>query len=70
MSNKYTGYQARLIAEYDDLKVKIEKLSSFNQSDIFKTLESDEQTDLQEQLVHMQNYHQILHRRLNRKGLI
>lgn len=66
----YTGYQARLIGEYDDLKGKIEKLVPFLQSEIFQTLDKDEQTDLKEQLTYMQNYLQILYRRLNRKGLI
>lgn len=66
----YAGYQARLIGEYDDLKGKIEKLVPFLQSETFKTLDKDEQTDLKEQLMHMQNYLQILYRRLNRKGLI
>jgi hypothetical protein len=66
----YTGYQARLIGEYDDLKGKIEKLVPFLQSETFQTLENDEQTDLKEQLTYMQNYLQILYRRLNRKGLI
>ena len=59
----YAGYQARLIGEYDDLKGKIEKLVPFLQSETFQTLDKDEQTDLQ-------NYLQILYRRLNRKGLI
>lgn len=66
----YAGYQARLIGEYDDLKGKIEKLVPFLQSETFQTLDKDEQTDLKEQLTHMQNYLQILYRRLNRKGLI
>jgi hypothetical protein len=66
----YTGYQARLIGEYDDLKGKIEKLVPFLQSETFQTLDKDEQTDLKEQLTYMQNYFQILYRRLNRKGLI
>lgn len=66
----YTGYQARLIGEYDDLKGKIEKLIPFLQSETFQTLDNDEQTDLKEQLTYMQNYLQILYRRLNRKGLI
>lgn len=66
----YTGYQARLIGEYDDLKGKIEKLVPFLQSETFQTLDKDEQTDLKEQLTYMQNYLQILYRRLNRKGLI
>lgn len=66
----YTGYQARLIGEYDDLKGKIEKLIPFLQSETFQTLDKDEQTDLKEQLTYMQNYLQILYRRLNRKGLI
>lgn len=66
----YAGYQARLIGEYDDLKGKIEKLVPFLQSETFQTLDKDEQTDLKEQLMHMQNYLQILYRRLNRKGLI
>lgn len=66
----YTGYQARLIAEYDDLQTKVEKLKSFLQSDVYKTLEPEEQLDLQEQLMYMQNYLSILWKRLNRKGLI
>lgn len=66
----YAGYQARLIGEYDDLKGKIEKLVLFLQSETFQTLDKYEQTDLKEQLMHMQNYLQILYRRLNRKGLI
>ena len=66
----YTGYQVRLIGEYDDLKGKIEKLAPFLQSETFQTLDKDEQTDLKEQLTYMQNYLQILYRRLNRKGLI
>lgn len=66
----YAGYQARLIGEYDDLKGKIEKLVLFLQSETFQTLDKYEQTDLKEQLTHMQNYLQILYRRLNRKGLI
>lgn len=70
MNNMYTGYQARLIGEYDDLKGKIEKLVPFLQSETFQTLDNDEQTDLKEQLTYMQNYLQILYRRLNRKGLI
>ena len=64
------GYQARLITEYDDLKGKIERLEIFLQSDTFKSLPVDECTDLQEQLMHMQNYLRILWKRLNRKGLI
>lgn len=64
------GYQARLITEYDDLKGKIERLETFLQSDTFKSLPVDECIDLQEQLMHMQNYLRILWKRLNRKGLI
>lgn len=64
------GQQACLIAEYDDLKHKIEKLETFIQSDMFKSLPEDERIDLSEQLTHMQNYLKILWKRLNRKGLI
>lgn len=64
------GYQARLITEYDDLKGKIERLETFLQSDTFKSLPVYECIDLQEQLMHMQNYLRILWKRLNRKGLI
>lgn len=64
------GQQACLIAEYDDLKQKIDKLETFMQSDTFKPLQEDERTDLSEQLTHMQNYLKILWKRLNRKGLI
>lgn len=64
------GQQACLIAEYDDLKQKIDKLETFMQSDTFKSLQEDERIDLSEQLTHMQNYLKILWKRLNRKGLI
>lgn len=66
----YYGYQARLIVEYDDLQTKVEKLKNFLGSDVYKTLEPEEQLDLQEQLMYMQNYLSILWKRLNRKGLI
>ena len=66
----YYGYQARLIAEYEDLRVKVEKLGHFLESETYNTLDQDEQTDLREQLTHMQNYLVVLTRRLARKGLI
>lgn len=66
----YCGYQARLIVEYEDLRVKAEKLGHFLESETYKTLDQDEQADLHEQLTHMQNYLAVLTRRLTRKGLI
>lgn len=65
-----TTYQTRLISEYNDLKVKCEKLEVFIKGDIFKTLDVDERVDLHYQLLFMRNYLAILERRLNRKGLI
>ena len=41
-----TTYQARLISEYEDLKLKCEKLEVFIKGDTFKTLEVDERVDL------------------------
>jgi len=59
------AHQLRVVQEKEDLDDKINKLTTFTtQSDIFKTLDSDEKVLLNLQLLVMTQYSDILGRRI------
>ena len=56
----------RLIIEKHQLKSKIDSLTEFLDNEKFKTLTSDTQGDLKEQLTHMNKYYDVLQRRIEK----
>lgn len=60
-------HQQRVVDELKDLKDKIEKLEHFiNENPIYGNLPIDEQSDLIEQSYVMNEYSEILERRIDR----
>lgn len=65
------AFKERMIAEHKELADRINKLSIFiNSSEIFNTLEEDEQSDMKEQLRAMIQYRVALERRMRRKNIL
>ena len=59
-------HKARVVEEANDLYGKIDRLSSFIETNpIFHVLDLAEQDRLRRQLVHMQEYLSILNERIN-----
>ena len=59
-----------MIDEYKELDDRINKLASFiNTNSIFKTLQDEEQEDMQEQLIWMNRYINVLANRLRRQNV-
>ena len=58
-------YQQRVVTEKDDLKIKIDNLLRFLDSEIFLKMEDVEKTRLREQKKVMEKYHGILVDRIN-----
>lgn len=56
----------RLIIEKNQLKNKIDNLTEFLDNEKFKTLTSDTQEDLKEQLTHMNKYYDVLQCRIEK----
>ena len=65
------SFKERMTAEHKELAERVVKLSNFiNSSEIFDTLEEDEQNDMKEQLRAMIQYRIALERRMRRKNLL
>ena len=62
------AYVERLLNEHKDLSEKIQKLSTFVKGDIFRTLDTAEQSDMLTQYHAMCIYNMMLTRRLDRIG--
>jgi hypothetical protein len=61
-----SDYKTRAIQELGELKEKVSKLHEFILSDKFCELPEVDQSDLKEQLIYMENYFDVLRRRLLR----
>lgn len=59
-------FRTRLLKENDDLTYRLEKLKTFIVSQSFDSLPEIERTDLKEQLRHMEQYANVLSRRVSR----
>ena len=64
--NEMSDFRQRLIDEYLDLQIKLEKLQAYILSTAFDALPDIDQKDLREQCRHMQAYHDVLSRRCSR----
>jgi hypothetical protein len=64
------SFKERMIAEHKELAERVVKLSNFINTDLFKTLEEDEQNDMKEQLRAMIMYRTTLERRMRRKNIL
>lgn len=58
------AHQERVIEERRELVEKLEKLKAFFSSPVYDKLETDEQARLQEQSVYMDQYAEVLQRRI------
>jgi uncharacterized protein len=59
-------YQERVVAESNDLRAKLDKLSAFISSDMFKKLDMEDRDLLVEQRVFMHSYFETLRQRIER----
>jgi uncharacterized protein len=59
-------YQERVVAESNDLRTKLDKLSAFISSDVFKKLDMEDRDLLVEQRVFMNSYFETLRQRIER----
>ena len=57
-------HEERVVAEYEDLGVKLSKLRPFLSTDLFKSLPLEEQHRLILQEYYMQGYMWVLHARI------
>ena len=64
------SFKERLTAEHKELAERVVKLSTFMNSNMFDTLEEDEQNDMKEQLRAMIMYRTALERRMRRKNML
>jgi len=60
------AYQERVVAESNDIRAKLDKLSELIASDMFKKLDMEERDLLVEQRVFMNAYFGILRQRIKR----
>lgn len=60
------SFQERMMQEARELKEKVAKLSSFRFTEAFKSMEDDAKALLIEQHEHMQNYLDVLQKRLEK----
>lgn len=60
-------FRARMIEEYTELQMRLEKLKEFIMTDKFDALPEIERKDLKVQLGHMQGYHDVLSHRVSRQ---
>lgn len=60
-------FRGRLFEEYDQLTQRIEKLKTFIISEKYDALPEVERVDIKNQLVHMEQYHNVLSRRVSRQ---
>ena len=60
-------FKLRMFKEFDELSDRIEKLKSFIVTDRFDLLPEIERIDLKEQLRHMEQYRDVLSRRVSRQ---
>lgn len=58
-------FQQRVVDEKTELDIKVLKLETFLNTDIFKSLDKDEQVRLVQQYVVMKRYSEILQSRIN-----
>ena len=61
-----SDYKSRMLKEYDQLNLKIEKLTTFIVSASFDALSEIDKADLKEQLTHMKAYANVLGKRCSR----
>jgi hypothetical protein len=59
-------YELRVVEEKAALDMKIEKLKAFTESDIYSALDDVDRDNLDEQLLVMQRYSEILAARIDR----
>jgi hypothetical protein len=59
-------YELRVVEEKAALDMKIEKLEAFTESDIYSALDDVDRDNLDEQLLVMQRYSEILANRIDR----
>jgi len=59
-------YQERVVAESNDLRAKLDKLSAFISDDMFKKLDMEDRDLLVEQRVFMNSYFETLRKRIKR----
>ena len=64
------SFKERMVTEHKELQERVVKLSNFINTDMFKTLEEDEQNDMKEQLRAMIMYRTALERRMRRKNML
>ena len=62
-----SDFRGRLFDEYDQLTQRIEKLKTFIISEKYDALPDIDRADLKKQLVHMEQYHNVLSRRVSRQ---
>lgn len=62
-----SDFRGRLFEEYDQLTQRIEKLKTFIISEKYDALPDIDRADLKKQLVHMEQYHNVLYRRVSRQ---
>lgn len=58
------AFQQRVVDEKSELQIKIDKLTAFIPTEIFRGLPKAEQNRLNSQLVHMRHYASILDQRI------
>ncbi len=61
-----SNFKERLLKEHTELESRIEKLTTFVTGQDIEKLPEIERLDLKEQLLHMQNYFYVLHKRVLR----
>ena len=61
---QYAPHQQRVIDELDELFVKTSRLKEFVKGPVFEALKTEEQELLQQQLIVMQQYIDILNKRI------
>lgn len=63
-------YIERMIDEYNELKERVDKLGTFLNGDVYKSLNLEEQNDLMMQYHSMVIYKIALDKRLRRRGIV
>ena len=59
-------FRSRLLEEYSELQIRLEKLKEFILSPEFDALPEIDRKDLKAQMGHMQGYHDVLSHRTSR----
>lgn len=61
-----SDFRARLMSEYSELQIRLEKLKEYILTPAYDSLPEIDRKDLKAQLGHMQRYHDVLSRRCSR----